>query len=115
MTQASNFSRLRRSAASPVTETLSTPNLRKHSARVFLAGSFILTRATRAAAFLGLSVGMTAVPKALSIDRVFGPAKSILYCSIGNGKGEEGQFPGTKGPITWGGRRRPKVSCRNRH
>jgi hypothetical protein len=69
---------LRRSAAFPFNETLSIPNCRKQSARVVRAGSFISTNATRAEAFLVLSVGITAVAKALSIGRVISPLN--LFC-----------------------------------
>src|SRR5262249_6441591 len=67
ITQASNFSFFSRSEASPLSETLSMPNCRKHSERVFLPGSFMSTRATRAEAFLVLRVGRTPVPRDLSI------------------------------------------------
>src|SRR5579872_3100675 len=69
-TQASNFSFFRRSAASPLSATLSMPNCRKHSASVLRKGSLMSTRATRAEAFLFESAGITRVPKALSIDEI---------------------------------------------
>src|ERR1039458_5314061 len=53
------------------------------------------TRATRAEAFLVPRVGIATVPRALSIDEVFW-LTSILYCTIGIGKGEEGQSLSTK-------------------
>jgi hypothetical protein len=41
-------------------------------------------------------VGITAVPKALSIEKVISPLNPILYSTIGIGKGEDGQSLGTK-------------------
>src|SRR5580704_11653570 len=67
-THASNFSFFRRSGTLLVITTVSTPNCRKQSVRIILAGSFRSTKATRADAFLGGGMGARAVPRDLFIS-----------------------------------------------
>src|SRR5215469_14989307 len=69
-TQASNFSLANRSAALPIRDTVSTPNWRKHSERIDMAGSFMSTKAARAAALRGGGMGAVAVLKPLSMGIV---------------------------------------------
>src|SRR5208282_2720195 len=77
-TQASNFSLLKRSAASTVTIVVSMANCRKHSdSRMQDCGSNP-TRAARAAAFRVMGVGTRAVAKALSIVEGKTPLSKII-------------------------------------
>src|SRR5215472_8056312 len=69
-THASNFSLANRSAALPIKHTVSTPNWRKHSERIDMAGSFISTKAARAAALRVGGMGAIAVLKPLSMGIV---------------------------------------------
>src|ERR1700678_388392 len=78
ITQASNFSRNRRSAAPDDTITVSMPNWRKHSASSAREVSLRSTRATRAADFL-VEVGAGAVPKAFSMYGDRGSVRTRLW------------------------------------
>src|SRR5262245_49870667 len=64
-TQASNFSRRMRSAASVITDTGSIPYWRKHSARRLWVDSLKPTKAARAAVFRGMGEGVRVGVKAL--------------------------------------------------
>src|SRR4029077_7186463 len=80
-TQASNFSRRRRSAAPADTTTVSMPNWRKHSVSRYLEDSLRSTRATRAAAFLE-GMGAKAVPKAFSMFRADYRYEGLLWPGV---------------------------------
>src|ERR1700757_871393 len=66
-THASNFSRCKRCAASPLITTVATPNCRKQSMRIVWEVSLRSTRATRAAAFLAGGIGARMELKLVSI------------------------------------------------
>src|SRR5512144_548128 len=95
-TQASNFSFRKRSAASPVITTVSTPNWRKQSAKIARVGSLRSIRAARAALFLMVMEG-DRVPRALSRKDMLGlPCKPIVSRILTNGKGLEATSLGTE-------------------
>src|ERR1700732_2334765 len=83
-TQASNFSFFKRSGTLAVITTVSTPNWRKQSDRIILAGSLRLTKATRADAFLLGGIGVRVVPRdlfmsvAIALKTLFWAALSRL-------------------------------------
>src|SRR6516162_387265 len=81
ITQASNFSFFRRSAALPGRTTGSTLNCLKHSPSTLWAASFRSTKATRAAAFFLGAMGARAVPK---VDSMAG-VRSIVQDHSGGG------------------------------
>src|ERR1700693_682088 len=83
-TQASNFSRRRRSAALDDPITVSIPNWRKHSVSRNLADSFRSTRAARAVPFL-VGAGAKAVPQAFSMDWGGFPVREF-YCGAARGR-----------------------------
>src|SRR5580704_8091113 len=78
MTDASNFSWRRRSAALEDTSTVSMPNWRKHSVRRAREDSFRSTRAARADAFLVEEVNAGAVPKAFCMSGASFPVRKFI-------------------------------------
>src|ERR1700746_652208 len=86
-TQASNFSRRRRSAASEITGTGSIPNWRKHSARSMWVESLKPTNAARAAVLRTMGEGETVVAKALSMS-----GKTLLSIVIVRPSGRAAKF-----------------------
>src|SRR5580704_9822714 len=100
-TQASNFSRRRRSAALDDTITVSIPNWRKHSVSRNLADSFRSTRAARAVPFL-VGAGAKAVPKAFSMGLgSISECATLIVARLGvDGKTRKEQGSESKGVIT---------------
>src|SRR5260370_39337205 len=91
ITQASNFSFLRRSAAFAVTITVSIPNWRKPSDSNARAASSRPTSAVRAAAFRTIGAGGKDVAQALSIGGEEAPlSKSIVEAGGPPGKKQKG-------------------------
>src|SRR5271168_4696390 len=78
ITQASNFSWRRRSAALDDTSTVSMPNWRKHSVSSAREDSFRSTRAARAAAFLVEEVNAGEVPKAFCMLGASFPVRKFI-------------------------------------
>src|SRR5258708_32963023 len=95
-TQASNFSRRRRSTAPNDTITVSMPNWRKHSVSRFLADSFRSTRATRAVAFLPEGASARAVPNAFSMTGADYRRKFIVARLAADGKTLRDRWGGQK-------------------